>query len=151
MSWTWVDQGKAIYTRVYLHFYRVSNITTTWAICSLMMVITSQVTQPSIVWIAIMIRHRTARKIWFTSNLLSSNIMPKKLNGEWCKVRLSQGQRWQIPHLPMNLQPHVNWYANAIFTIFAFDFFLVSSSLYQVCPEQICVNLIFLAVSYLNL
>ena len=48
----------------------------------------------------------------------------------------------------MNLQPHVNWYANAVF---AFDFFLVSSSLYQVCPEQICVNLIFRAVSYLNL
>ena len=75
----------------------------------------------------------------------------KKLNGEWCKVRLSQGQRWQIPHLLMNLQPHVNWYANAVFTIFAFDFFLVSSSLYQVCPEQICVNLICLAGSYLNL
>ena len=93
MSWTWVDQGKAKHTRVYLHCYRMSNITTTWAICSLMMVITSQVTQPSIVWTAIMIRHRTARKIWFTSNLLSS---AKKLNGEWCKVRLNQGQRWQI-------------------------------------------------------
>ena len=51
----------------------------------------------------------------------------------------------------MNLQPHVNWYANAVFPIFAFDFFLISSLLYQVCLEQICVNLIFRALSYLNL
>ena len=34
----------------------------------------------------------------------------------WCKLRLNQGQRWQILHLPTNLQRHVNWYANVVFT-----------------------------------
>ena len=27
-----------------------------------------------------------------------------------------------MQHFPSNLQPHVNWHANAVFTIFAFHF-----------------------------
>ena len=46
-----------------------------------------------------------------------------------------------MPHLPTNLQPHVNRYANAVFTIFAFDFLLVSAFLHHICTEQICVYL----------
>ena len=64
----------------------------------------------------------------------------------WCKLRLNQGQRWQILHLPTNLQRHVNWYANVVFTTP-----LISSSftlfLHLICSEQICVNLIFPAVT----
>ena len=38
-------------------------------------------------------------------------------------------------HLPSNLQPHVNCHANAVFTIFAFHFPLVFTSLHYICPE----------------
>ena len=49
----------------------------------------------------------TARKFSFTPNLLSANLVQKK-----CKLRLNEGQRWQIPYFPSNLKPHVNWQAN---------------------------------------
>ena len=39
-----------------------------------------------------------------------------------CKLRLNQGETGSIPYLPSNLQPHVNWYANKVYTILAFDF-----------------------------
>ena len=44
-----------------------------------------------------------------------------------------------------NLQPHVNWCANAVFTIFAIDFLLVCTFSHHICTEQICVNLTFRA------
>ena len=55
-------------------------------------------------------------------NLISANMVQKK-----CKLRLSKGKHvygkyricWRI------LQAHVNHYANAVITIFAFDFLLV--------------------------
>ena len=50
--------------------------------------------------------------------------------------------------LNTNLQPHVNRYANAVFTIFAFDFLLVCTFLHHIGPKQICVNLIFRGVRY---
>ena len=50
--------------------------------------------------------------------------------------------------LNTNLQPYVNRYANAVFTIFAFDFLLVCTLLHHIGPKQICVNFIFRRVSY---
>ena len=34
-----------------------------------------------------------------------------------------------------NLQPHVNWQANAVFTIFAFDLLLLCIFLHYICTE----------------
>ena len=56
---------------------------------------------------------------------------------------LNNGKDGQYRICSPILQPHVNRYESAVFTIFAFDFLLVCTSLHHICPEQICVNLIF--------
>ena len=41
------------------------------------------------------------------------------------------------------LKPQGKRYANAVFIIFAFDLLLVCTLWNHICPQQICVNLIF--------
>ena len=70
-----------------------------------------------------------------TKNFIYTKFTKCKFCAKKCKLRLNKGQRWLIPHLPSNLQPHVNSQTNAAFTIFAFDFLLVCSFLQHICSE----------------
>ena len=62
----------------------------------------------------------------------------RKFGAKKCKLRFNKGQRWYIPRLPLNLQPHVNCQGNKVFTIFAFDF---PPSLHFFAPYFYPVNL----------
>ena len=70
-----------------------------------------------------------------SKNLIYTKSYQCKYGAKKCKLQLNQKQRWWTPHLLSNLQPHVNWDANAVFTIFAFDFLLVCTSCSRCYPS----------------
>ena len=73
-----------------------------------------------------------------TKNLIYTESQ-SKYGAKKYKLQLNQGQRWLTPHLLSNLQPHVNWDANAVFTIFAFDFLLVCTSCSRYNPSVVSI------------
>ena len=75
-------------------------------------------------------------------NLIYTKFTQCKYDAKKYQLRLNNGKDGQYRICSPILQPHVNRYESAVFTIFAFDFLLVCTSLHHICPEQICVNLI---------